>query len=574
MTDDPNSLVDILRWRAIHEPYRLAYRYLKDGETDEVTVTYKELDRLARAIAANLQSSSKLGDRAILLFPPGLDFVAAYFAGLYAGVIVIPAYPPHPARLEKTLETTLRIIVDAEPTAILLTASLLEAINSQSNIKKKFDKIKLLVTDTDVIFDGDKKWQQPEIDKDDIAFLQYTSGSTSAPKGVMISHGNLLNNLERIEKSMGLTSQSSTVFWLPPYHDMGLIGGVLQSLYTGYPVTLIPHLMFLQKPIRWLKAISRYKATTSGAPNFAYDLCVRKIKTEQIKELDLSRWEVAFNGAEPVHRKTMDQFSNHFFSCGYKREAFFPCYGLAESTLMVTGGPKSRIPKMKTLLKSGLQENKAILAKGDEDDTQTIISSGQSVGKQKMIIVDVETHSPCPPDCIGEVWISSSCVGKGYWNRPAESESTFNVCLSGTTEESYLRTGDLGFIAEEELYITGRLKNLIIVNGKNHYPHDIQRTVEDSHLAIISAGCAVFSVENTNSEQVIVVAEIQHKQVTNPDELTNTIRRIVSQEHGVSVSDIKLVLQGSIPKTTSGKIKHFLCKKNYLTKTLKEITLL
>lgn len=574
MTDEPNSLVDILKWRAIHEPYRLAYRYLKDGENDEVTTTYSELDRHTRCIAAKLQALSKQGERAILLFPPGLDFVAAYFAGLYAGVIVIPAYPPHPARLEKTLETTLRIIADAEPTSVLLTSSLLESINSKPSIKEKFETIKFLVTDTEEIFNWDKQWLQPKINKDDIAFIQYTSGSTSTPKGVIISHGNLLNNLERIEKSMGLTSQSSTVFWLPPYHDMGLIGGVLQSMYTGYPVTLMPHLLFLQKPIRWLKAISKYKATTSGAPNFAYDLCVRKIKAEQIKELDLRSWEVAFNGAEPIHHLTMDQFAEHFFSCGYKQEAFFPCYGLAESTLMVTGGSKSRIPKKQTLLKFGLQANKAILAEENDEGTQTIISSGQSVGHQTIAIVDVETHSQCLPGCIGEVWISSSCVGKGYWNRPTESNSTFYVSLSGNNEEFYLRTGDLGFMSEEELYITGRLKNLIIINGKNHYPHDIQRTVEDSHLAIGSSSCAVFSVEKTNSERVIVVAEIHPKQVSNRDELIDTIRRVVSQEHAISVSDIKLVLPGSIPKTTSGKIKHFLCKKNYLTETLKEITLL
>ncbi|MEO8414899.1 MAG: fatty acyl-AMP ligase [Ginsengibacter sp.] len=565
------SLIDILRWRAKNQPDRLAYRFLSDGEYDEVVMTYKELDRRARSIGALLQSSAKQGDRALLLFPPGLDFVAAYLGCLYAKVIAVPAYPPHPARVDRRLPIILGIAADAKPTVVLLTLSLFYGMKSQNAISAELGNMKLLVTDTDVIQGWTEKWQPPEIDRNDIAFLQYTSGSTTSPKGVMISHTNLLNNLDDIEKSFGQTSKSETIIWLPPYHDMGLIGGILQPLYTGNPVTLIPHLMFLQRPIRWLQAISRFKATTSGGPNFAYDLCVRKIKPEQREQLDLSSWEVAFTGAEPIYHKTLDQFAEYFAPCGFRRETFLPCYGLAEATLMVTGGPKSRSPVMKNLVKSGLEENRAIISPERSKDTRAVISCGQNMGRQKIMIVDVASLSPCLPDQIGEIWVSGPSIASGYWNKPLETVSTFEARLPGSGEGPFLRTGDLGFKHEGELYITGRLKNLIIIDGRNHYPHDIERTVEISHPAIIPAGCAVFSIGNSGVERVIIIAEIQHKLVTDTAEVLKAIRTTVIEHHDLIVYEIKLTHPGSIPRTTSGKIKHFLCKKNYISRSLKEI---
>tara|TARA_B110000046_G_scaffold185627_1_gene228162 strand:- start:71 stop:1789 length:1719 start_codon:yes stop_codon:yes gene_type:complete len=569
----PNSLVDILRWRAIYEPNRLAYRFLKDGEYDEVCVTYKELDQRASSIGSLLQTSTNKGDRILLLYPPGLDFIAAYFGALYAGVIAVPVYPPHPARMEKTLAVTFRIVADAKPSAVLLNSSLLDSINVQPKIKCKFQNLKLLVTDDIEINYWHGKWQQPALIRDDIAFLQYTSGSTSTPKGVMVSHGNLLNNLGVIEEAMGLSNKSQTVFWLPPYHDMGLIGGILQALYTGYQVTLMPHLMFLQKPVRWLNAITRFQATNSGAPNFAYDLCVRSVKPEQREQLDLSSWGVAFNGAEPIHNKTMDQFADYFALCGFRKDAFFPCYGLAESTLLASGGLKSRFPLTKNIVKSELQKNNVVFAQKSNLDTRTMVSSGQNINKQEIRIVDPETLNQCTPDQIGEVWLSGPSVAQGYWNKPLETKSTFDAYLSNPTEGPYLRTGDLGFMSEGELYITGRLKNLVIIDGKNHYPHDIERTVEKSHNDIYPAGCAVFSIENADREGVIVMAEIQRNHIGTSSEIITEIRKSVAEHHALSLHDIKLIIPGSIPKTTSGKIKHFICKKDYTSGTLKEITL-
>ena len=572
MTKKPTSLVDILQWRAMNQPHQLAYRFLLDGEYDEVCLSYQELDQRARSIAALLQSSAKVGDRALLLYPPGLDFIVAYFGCLYARIIAIPAYPPHPNRLEKTLPTILRIAADAKPSVALLTSTLFENISSQNTIKNKFGTIKLLVTDCDEVNDLTGKWQQPGIEGNDTAFLQYTSGSTTIPRGVMVTHSNLMHNLDLIEESFGLTSKSQTVFWLPPYHDMGLIG-ILQSLYTGYPVTLMPHLMFLQRPFRWLQAISRFRATCSGGPNFAYDLCIRKVKPEQREQLDLSSWEVAFNGAEPIYNKTLKQFADYFSSCGFRREAFLPCYGLAEATLMVVGAPKSRFPVTQNLMTSGLEQNQVIISPNKNEDTRTVVSCGKNMPNQKIRIVNAHTLALSPADQIGEIWVSGPSVASGYWNKPLESELTFGARLSDFNEGPFLRTGDLGFLHDGELYVTGRIKNLIISDGKNHYSHDIERTVEKSHPAIRLAGCAVFSISNSESEDIIVIAEIEHKITVKAEEVKKAIRLAVAIHHELHVDDIRLISPGGIPRTTSGKIKHYLCKTNYIAGSMNEIAL-
>lgn len=573
MTHPPTSMVDILQWRAKNQPHRLAFRYLTDGENDEVVLTYEDLDRRARSIGALLQSSSVAGDRALLLFPPGLDFIAAYFGCLYAKIIAVPSYPPHPARLERMLPIIRGIAANATPAIALLPFSLFDVIKSQNAIKAEFGNMKLLVTDNNEIDDWAEKWQQPEISGNDIAFLQYTSGSTTLPRGVMVSHNNLLHNLGLIEKFFGQSSESHAVIWLPPYHDMGLIGGILQPLYSGYPATLISHMMFLQRPFRWLQAISRFHATTSGGPNFAYDLCIRKIKPEQRDQLDLSRWEVAFNGAEQVYHKTLDQFADYFAPCGFRRDAFLPCYGLAEATLMVTGGPKTKPPVFQNLINCGLEKNQAIISPKKSEYTRTLVSCGQNKSDQKIMIVNAKTLTPCPADHIGEIWLSGPSVASGYWNKPSETELTFGARLSNSGDGPFLRTGDLGFLNDGELYITGRLKDLIIAEGHNHYANDIEKTVENSHPAIKPAGCAAFSINNAESERLIIIAEIEQKPGVETAEVETAIRKAVAVHHELHVDDIRLTRPGGIPRTTSGKIKHFLCKTNYIAGT-NEITLI
>ena len=569
----PNSVVDILLWRAKNQPHRMAYRYLIDGEYDEVILTYEDLDRRARSIGALLQSSAKAGDRALLLFPPGPDFIVAYFGCLYAKIIAIPAYPPHPARLERMLPIILGIIDNAKPVVALLTSSLFDGLKSQNAIKAEFGNMKMLVTDNDEIDDLTEKWQQPDIGGNDIAFLQYTSGSTTTPRGVMVSHSNLLHNLGFIEKHFGQSSESHLVIWLPHCHDMGLVGGILQPLFSGYPVTLIPHMMFLQRPYRWLQAISRFRATTSGGPNFAYDLCIRKIKPEQRELLDLSSWGVAFTGAEQVYHKTLDQFAEYFAPCGFRREAFLPCYGLAEATLMVTGGPKSRSPVIQNLVSSGLEQNQVIISPTPGEETRTLISCGQNMSDQRIRIVNAETFMPCHVDQVGEIWVSGPSVASGYWNKPSETKLTFGAWLTNGKEGPFLRTGDLGFLREGELYITGRLKDLIISDGNNHYPNDIERTVESSHPAIRPSGCAAFSINNSGGERVIIIAEIEHMPDLKEEEVIKVIRKAVAMYHDLHVHDIRLTTVGGISRTPSGKIRRFLCKTNYMATTLKEITL-
>ncbi len=492
---------------------------------------------------------------------------------MYAKVLAVPVYPPHPARLERALPLILSIAADARPKVALLNSSLADVIKSKETTRDEFGHIKLLATDDDEIEKWPEHWKQPEIKGDDIAFVQYTSGSTTNPKGVMVSHDNLQHNLELIGKCLGASSESHGVIWLPPYHDMGLIGGILQPLFMGFSVTLIPHMQFLQRPFRWLHAISRFKGTISGGPNFAYDLCVSKIKPEQREQLDLSHWEVAFNGAEPVYHKTLDQFADYFAPCGFRRKAFLPSYGLAESTLMVTGGPKDRPPLMQNLMNPGLEQDRVIISNEKTDDSRTLVSSGQNLSNQIIRIVNVETLIPCLDDEIGEIWVSGLSVARAYWNKPEETKFTFGARLSNGSEGPFLRTGDLGFLLEGELYITGRIKNLIISGGKNHYPHDIERIVESSHPAIRPAGSAVFSINNSESEDVIVVVEIYHRLEVKTEEVTAAIRNAVSIHHGLQLYDIRFTKPGGIPRTTSGKIKHFHCRKEYMAGNLTEIIL-
>jgi acyl-CoA synthetase (AMP-forming)/AMP-acid ligase II len=330
-------------------------------------------------------------------------------------------------------------------------------------------------------------------------------------------------------------------------------------------------MMFLQRPFRWLQTISRYHATISGGPNFAYDLCIKKIKPEQQELLDLSSWEVAFNGAEPVYHKTLDQFADCFAPRGFHRKAFLPCYGLAESTLMVTGAHKNRIPLVQHLINSELAQNQVIITPKIREDTRTLVSCGKNMSDQDIRIVNLETFTDCNDDEVGEIWVSGSSVACGYWNKPSETEFTFDAGLTNSSKESFLRTGDLGFLHEGELYITGRIKNLIISEGKNHYPHDIERTIEASHPAIRQTGSAVFSMYKSGAENIIVIVEIDYKLIVDSEKVIKAIREAVSMHHGLHVNDIVLTSPGGIPKTTSGKIKHFVCKEYYLAGTFNEM---
>ncbi|MBW4457030.1 MAG: AMP-binding protein [Nostoc indistinguendum CM1-VF10] len=561
-----STSVDLLRYRALHQPSQLAFTFLQDGETEAGSLTYQKLDRHARVIAAYLQSLDATGERALLLYPPGLEFITAFFGCLYAGVVAVPAYPP---RHNQKMTRLQAIVKDAQATAILTTTSLLANLESQFAESLGLTTMLWLATDN-ITSDVASDWQEPSISSDSLAFLQYTSGSTGMPKGVMVSHGNLLHNSALIQEAFRDTPQSIGVSWLPPYHDMGLIGGVLQPLFVGAPIILMSPVAILQKPLRWLQAISRYRATTSGGPNFAYDLACHKITPEQRANLDLSSWEVAFNGAEPVWAQTLEHFAATFEPCGFRARAFYPCYGMAETTLIVSGGVKTTPPTICHVNRASLEKNQVVVAVSEEEDTRALVSCGRSWLDQKIVIVDPESLTPCPDGKVGEIWVSGQSVAQGYWNRPEETKQTFHAYLVDTDEGPFLRSGDLGFLQDGDLFITGRLKDLIIIRGRNHYPQDIELTVEQSHPALRPSCGAAFALEMNGQERLVVVQEVERSYLRQLDvnEVVGAIRQAVSEQHELQVYAVVLLKTASIPKTSSGKIQRHACRIGFLNRSL------
>jgi acyl-CoA synthetase (AMP-forming)/AMP-acid ligase II len=549
------TLIDLLSDRANSPTGQSGYSFLQDEIVDRLT--YETLHQRAMAIAATLQQSLShpIGARALLLLPPGLDFIAAFFGCLYAGMVAVPAYPP---RRNQKMERLEAILKDASAILALTTEELKTDLKVEFVEHPELEKLQWIAIDA-LPAQAAANWQKPELNPNSLAFLQYTSGSTGSPKGVKISHGNLIYNSELIQRSFGDTSDSSGVSWLPPYHDMGLIGGILQPLYVGAPMLLMSPMTFLQKPVRWLQAISKFRATTSGAPNFAFDLCLRKVTPEQRQTLDLSCWEVAFTGAEPVRPATLENFAQTFADCGFRPAAFHPCYGMAETTLIVSGGQRLEPPLVRSLNPSALEKNQVAIEPGGH----LFVSCGQVLPGQNVVIVEPQTLQRCPPDQVGEIWVSSPSVAQGYWNRDQETEQAFQVKL-GESPETYFRTGDLGFLQGDELFITGRLKDVIIVRGQNHYPQDIELTVEQSHPSL-RAGCgAAFTTETNVQEQLVIVQEVERTALKQLNLEVGNISQAITAEHGLQVWAIALIKTGSIPKTSSGKIQRRACREKWL----------
>lgn len=562
---DCSTLVELLSYRAQNQPEQRAYVFLEAGEREVDGLTYQELYLRTQAIAACLQSLVAPGERALLLYQPGLEFITAFLGCLHAGVVAVPAYPP---RRNQSLSRLQAIVADAQPRVVLTTTALLDTLKQRPDQDLNLNLAELHWVATDRLTSKlAKAWQEPELTSNTLAFLQYTSGSTGNPKGVMVSHGNLLHNSAIIQQCFGHTADSRGLIWLPLYHDMGLIGGVLQPLYSGFPVTLMSPIDFLQKPFRWLQAISRYKVTTSGGPNFAYDLCVRKVTPEQRSCLDLSSWEVAFTGAEPVRAQTLEQFAATFESCGFRREAFLPCYGMAEATLIVSGGLKTALPIIHQIEGAALEQNRVVKV-SDSWDARQITGCGRGWLNQKILIVNPD-QTPCSEEQVGEIWVSGLSVAQGYWQRVEETEQTFYAYLA-TGEGPFLRTGDLGFLQDGELFITGRLKDIMIIRGQNYYPQDIELTVEKSHPALRPNCGAAFAVDFKNSERLVVVQEVERSYLRKLDvkEVIGCVRQAVAAQHALEIYAAVLVKTGSIPKTSSGKIQRRACRSGFLTGSL------
>lgn len=567
----PTTLVDLLRQRAECQADDRAYTFLVDGESEEVHLTYSELDRQARAIGAWLESQNLKGQRALLLYPPGLDFIAAFFGCQYADVVAVPAYPPRMNRAPSRIQA---IAADAGAMVALTTDAVLERIRPLIDQTSDLKGLRWLSTDrtahgTDQGYE--RQWQRPQITGDTLAFLQYTSGSTGTPRGVMLSHSNLLHNSALIAYAFEHTRSASGVFWLPSYHDMGLVGGILQPLYVGRPNILMSPMAFLQKPFRWLQAISRYRGTTSGGPDFAFDLCVRKITPNQRATLDLSSWRVAFNGAEPVRAETLERFTETFAPCGFRPEVFYPCYGLAEATLLVSGGHKTAPPIVRWFDGKSLEADRAVPIAAGEGGGRALVGCGQTMPDQQIVIADPNRLTRMPAGQVGEVWVSGPSVAQGYWQRTDETEQTFRAYLQDTGEGPFLRTGDLGFTHDGELFVTGRLKDLVIVRGCNHYPQDIEATVAKSHPGVRAGWGAAFTVEEGPEQKLVIILELERRQRAEAAPVIEAIRRDVAREHELVVDSIVLVRAGSIPKTSSGKIQRHVCRDAFLDRSLEVV---
>ncbi|HYO59970.1 AMP-binding protein, partial [Archangium sp.] len=564
-----STLLDLLGRRASARGDQRLYTFLDDAGGEEGALSYGELQLRARRIATALQGLSP-GERVVLLYPPGLEYVAGFFGCLHAGLVAVPAYPPDPSRLERTLPRLLAIIRDARATAVLTTSFILGM--GEFLFEQAPDLKELRWVATDELPAGlEADWREPDVGPGSLAFLQYTSGSTGTPKGVMLSHRNLLHNLELISYAFRAHRESVGVIWLPPYHDMGLIGGILEPLFVGFPVVLMSPMTFLKRPQRWLEAVSRYRGTISGGPNFAFELCTRRIPEAERNALDLSSWEVAFCGAEPIRSETLDRFVSAFGARGFRRQRFYPCYGLAEGTLIVSGGEPGQELVLRTVEDAALQRARVEQVPADRTGGRVVVGCGRTLPDQQVLIVHPEARTRCAEDEVGEIWVSGPSVALGYWQRPEETERTFQARLADGGTETYLRTGDLGFMLQGELFVAGRRKDLIILRGRNLYPQDLELTVEQCHPAMRPGCGAAFSVEVGGEERLVVVQELDTRQSADPAQVLGAMRQALSEGHEVQPHALVLIEPGSIPKTSSGKIQRHACKAGFLEGELRTV---
>lgn len=569
--DTLSSIVDLLELRAAAHPDRHAFTFLKDGEIETGTLTYGELRNRVAAVAAHLQRSGHAGRAALLLYPPGLEFVVAFYACLYAKVIAIPAVPP---RINRNVANLDGIMVDAGAATILTCASQIEKLRTIYSEQDDVRGYEMLATDT-VDDTAHAQWQRPDLDRDDIAFLQYTSGSTGSPKGVMVGHGNLLHNLELLRCFLSLDENSRYVNWLPHYHDMGLIGNIMAAVYMGAPCWLMSPSAFVKRPAAWLRAISVYRATFSGAPNFAYQYCVDRIGDAQLEGLDLSSWRVAYNGAEPVRASTLVAFQERFTDIGLRPTALYPCYGMAEATLIISGGDVESAPTIAHYDRIELERNRVVRVPAEHPNAHALVGCGResvSNGQQIRIVLPGTTQIADAGIC-GEIWVSSGSVCQGYLNKPELSDAIYRA-RADDADRVFARSGDLGFLdADGELFVTGRMKELLIVRGKNHYPTDIEQAVQRSHPALAVDGGAAFSIEVDGQERVVVVQEAVREAATHfdLDAIVAAASAALYEAFELQLYGFVLLKPGRVPKTSSGKIQRGGARQQYLADELRAL---
>ncbi|AXG81395.1 type I polyketide synthase [Streptomyces paludis] len=591
---EPKTVAGLLRRHLEDRPDALAYRFLAgtgtgtgtgsgDGTGGGESWSYRELDLRTRAVAALLQREGLTGKPVLLLRPPGLDYIAGFLGCLYAGAIAVPAYPPDTRRFGQTMPRLAAIARDSGATHALTTGALSRFAATK---RREMDSLGLAglrwLALSGPGTDGADDWRDPSVGSDSTAFLQYTSGSTASPKGVMVSNGNLLHNLRSIQRRLEHDAASGMVSWLPPYHDMGLIGGILTPLYGGFPAHLMSAMSFVRQPLLWLETLSRTRASTSVAPNFGFEHCVRRITDEQRDGLDLSHWRLALNGAEPVRADTLDLFAERFAPCGFERRALLPCYGLAEATLMVTGVGAHEPPPVGAFASAALGTGIAASAPEPSEHGPSVppatsvpesrserairlVGCGPAVDGVDIAIVDTGTRRRIGAEGhIGEIWIAGGSVAHGYWGRPETTEDTFRARIEGEGPTPFLRTGDLGFLKGGHLHVVGRIKDVVIVQGRNHYPQDVERTVERADEAIRPGSGAAFSIEVDGAEELVVVHEVEGRRLDGAPALLARLRTAIAEEHDVAPHAVVLLKRSTVHKTTSGKIQRQACKRDFL----------
>ncbi|RME88184.1 MAG: fatty acyl-AMP ligase [Anaerolineae bacterium] len=564
MIDSVVSLYQVLHQHAKDRPHEMAFAYLENGIDVSSQVTWKELDQQAQAFAAHLLAQGlKNGDRVLLLYPSGLKFLVAFMGCMYAGAVAVPSSIPY---REHAVSRLIGIVTDAKVNIACTTKDVFERMGISSFLKKnrKFARIKVILHE-EIDLENASQWHDPDIEAGTLCFLQYTSGSTSIPKGVMISHYNLLRTIEDIRAGLGFNESTVMVTWMPIFHDLGLIYGLLTPLYVGAKCYIMSPLTFLKRPLNWLMAITKYRGTHTAGPNFAYELCCRKIREEEKREIDLSTVDVFINAAEPIRLETVEKFWKSFKECGLSPYAQKGGYGLAEATVKVSAQRLDDKITYACLDSSELERNRIRLVSHDTPNHYDIVSVGKSEIGADIRIVNPETKQLCAPDEVGEIWVRSDSVAMGYWNRPEETKEAFHA-YTDNGEGPYLRTGDLGFLLNGDLYITGRIKDMIIVQGRNFYPQDIELTVEKSHPAVRPGCGAAFAVRDDTSEHLYVVQEVREDSPPNGgwDEVIKAIRMAIAKNHGLRAHGVALIPPRTILKTTSGKIRRSATRQAYL----------
>jgi acyl-CoA synthetase (AMP-forming)/AMP-acid ligase II/acyl carrier protein len=560
-----NTFVDVLRSWAAQTPDAAALTFLEDGEDPTQTLTYRSLDRRAREIATRIRKTASEGERAVLLYRPGLEFVTAFLGCLYAGVVPVPAYPP---RNQRHMTRIQAILADADARCVLTETALEDRLAAWMN--DRGDSLSLTSTDS-LTGDGAAQWKPATNNTlNSLAFLQYTSGSTGIPKGVMVTHRNLMANERMIQLAMRHSERLVAVSWLPIYHDMGLIGNLMQPLFLGGHCVLMSPGAFLQKPRRWLAAITEYRAQVSGAPNFAFRLCTKSVRDDQKSGLDLSTLNVLFCGSEPINASVLDEFESAFRGIGLRREALYCCYGMAETTLMAAGSTFGAGPIYEEVDGDALAQNEATPPRQHSTSRRVIVGSGKSVQGQELAIVHPEHRHIMEDGQVGEIWVRGPNVAAGYWGKPELTRQTFQARLRDADghHEPFLRTGDLGFLHETELFVTGRIKDLIIIRGRNHYPQDIEVTVQQSHTALRTDCGAALSTEVDGEERLVVVQELDRHRHEDAEQAVAAIRIAITEEHEIAPYAILLVRQNGVPKTSSGKIQRSACIRAFLERSL------